>query len=473
MWRFIATQHMHVDRADSSEWWVKTIGASVVSPEDTINTHAVCGRASSSQFPPPPQRRSPGLAFPGRSVRLLGASLLAVVCIALGGCANRGVRPTVEFTDLPLAEAGNPNKLVTIAGRVTGAQPGQRIVLYAKAAEVWWVQPLAIQPFTEIRPNSKWSNSVHPGTDYAALLVGPDFQPPSRTETLPTAGVVASAVTPGAPVWWRRWWFPVLCLIAAGFAILVIHRLRMHQTTTKLALRFEERFAERTRVAQELHDTLLQGVIGASMQLQVVLDQMPPDSPAQPALNRVLRLMGQVVEEGQNTIRGLRSSVRSDHDLEQVISTIAQELNPQNEILFRVIVEGRALPLQPAICNDVYCIVREALVNAFRHSRARDIEVELRYAASQFRILVRDNGRGIDADILRSRCGELGGLCTMRERAERIGGKLRVSSSVASGTEVDLRIPGRLAFESNRSHIASNWWMSFRGQQKKQPWSVL
>jgi signal transduction histidine kinase len=390
-------------------------------------------------------------------------TLLIFLLISLGSCIRQSSVPTVEFTRVPLAEAGNPNKLVPIAGRVSGAQPGQRVVLYAKAADTWWVQPLAIQPFTEIQSNSKWRNSVHPGTDYAALLVGPDFQPPSRADTLPTAGVIASAVTPGAPVWWRRWWFPVICLSAAGLIILAIHRLRLHQT----AVRFEERFAERTRVTQELHDTLLQGVIGASMQLQVVLDQLPSDSPAQPGLNHVLRLMGQVVEEGRNTVRGLRSSIRSVHDLEQVISNIGQELNPENQKSFRVIVEGRAAALQPAICNDVYGISREALLNAFRHSRARDIEVELGYARSQLRLLVRDNGCGIDANVLRSRRSGPGGLRTMRQRAERIGGKLKVLSSAAGGTEVELRVPGRLAFESHRSTNGSKWWSRLHGQHER------
>src|SRR5271168_66386 len=276
---------------------VSTVGVRVVLPEDKINTYAVCRRFTST---PPVPLRAGGWAssLAGRPIRFLCVPLLAVVCIASISCVRAG-NPTIRFTNLPRAEAGNPNKLVPIEGRVSGAQPGQRVVLYAKAADVWWVQPLALQPFTEIRSNSKWRNSVHPGTDYAALLVAPGFQPPSRADTLPTAGVIASAVTPGAPVWWRRWWFPVICLSTAGLVILVIHRLRLHQT----ALRFEERFAERTRVTQELHDTLLQGVIGASMQLQVVLDQLPSDSPAQPGLNHVLRLMGRVVEEGRNTVR--------------------------------------------------------------------------------------------------------------------------------------------------------------------------
>jgi len=434
---------------------VSTVGVRVVLPEDKINTYAVCRRFTST---PPVPLRAGGWAssLAGRPIRFLCVPLLAVVCIASISCVRAG-NPTIRFTNLPRAEAGNPNKLVPIEGRVSGAQPGQRVVLYAKAADVWWVQPLALQPFTEIRPSSRWSNSTHPGTDYAALLVGPDFQPAARADVLPTAGVLVSVVTPGTPVWWRRWWLPPLCLAIAAFAILGLHRLRIHQTTAKLGVRFEERLAERTRVAQELHDTLLQGVIAASMQLQVVLDQLPADSPAQPAVNHVLQLMGQVVEEGRNTVRGLRTSIRSAQDLEQVISNIAQEFNPGNQVIFRVIVEGRALPLQAAICNDVYGIAREALVNAFRHSRARGIEVELRYAG-QFRVLVRDNGCGIDPNLPRSRRGGHGGLYAMRERAERIGGKLTVSSSAAGGTEVELRVPGSLAFESRRVDSESKWW---------------
>jgi signal transduction histidine kinase len=402
----------------------------------------------------------------------IGTALLVVMCMLFSGCHARQsgsslAGPTIEFTSVPTSGAGNPEKLAIIKGRVIGAQRGQQIVLYAKGETAWWVQPFANQPFTKIQPNSKWSNYTHPGTEYAALLAGADFQPPLTTSLLPTAGVVTFAVTHGEPAFWHRWWFPFACVIAGVFAIFGFHRLRIHQTTKKLNLRFEERLAERMRVAQELHDTLLQGVLSASMQLHVAVDHVPADSPAHPALNRVLQLLGQVIEEGRNTVRGLRSSTGGAYDLEQSFSRIPQELGIQQEIGFRVIVEGPALPLQPAVRNDVYSIGREALVNAFRHSRATKIEVELEYATNQLRVLVRDNGCGIDPEVLDSGRDGHWGLSGMRERAERIGARLKVSSSAASGTEVDLRVPSRLAFESHGSNRASKLFAKLHARDKE------
>ncbi len=388
--------------------------------------------------------------------------LIWILCVSLTGCNarptdNSPAAPTVEFTHVPTSGADNPEKLSTIEGRVKRARPGQQIVLYARGETAWWVQPFANQPFTKIQPDLSWSSSTHPGTEYAALLVSSDFQPPLTANVLPTAGVVTFAVTRGEPAFWQRWWFPFACVIAGAAMILGLHRLRMHHATTKLNLRFEERLAERMRVAQELHDTLLQGVLSMSMQLHVAVDQLPADSPAYPALNRVLELMGQVVEEGRNTVRGLRSSVGSAHDLEALFTKVPQELSAQREVSFRVIVEGPAVPLQAAVRNDVYSIGREALVNAFRHSLASNIELELEYAATQLRILVRDNGCGIAPEVLHSGRDGHWGLSGMRERAERIGARLRLRSSPAGGTEVELRVPGRLAFESHGSSGASKW----------------
>ena len=96
--------------------------------------------------------------------------------------------------------------------------------------------------------------------------------------------------------------------------------------------------------------------------------------------------------------------------------------------------------------DEVYRIGREALVNAFRHSRAKSIEIELEYAASRLRVLVRDNGCGIDPQTLQSGREGHWGLPGMRERAERIGAKLHVWSSPAAGTEVELFVPSHVAF---------------------------
>jgi signal transduction histidine kinase len=365
--------------------------------------------------------------------------------------------PKIEFTSIPLAGADNPGKLFDIEGRVTGARPGQQIVIYCKGETKWWVQPRADQPFTKIESDSKWSNLTHPGTEYAALLVEPDFQPPLTADALPTAGVLASVVAKGEVAFWHRWWFLPLCVIVGAAAIIGAHRLRLYQMSRKLHERFEERLAERTRVAQELHDTLLQGVLSASMQLHVAVDQLPEDSPSRPALNRVLQLMGYVVEEGRNTLRGLRSTIDGAHDLESAFSRIPQEVSAEPGIDFRVVVEGVPAPLRSVIRDDVYLIGREALTNAFRHARSKSIDVNVEYAASYLRILIRDDGCGIDAEVLESGRDGHWGLSGMRERADRIGARLRVFSRPGGGTEVDLRVPSEIAFESVSSSSASKW----------------
>ncbi|MBC7926868.1 MAG: hypothetical protein H7039_14545 [Bryobacteraceae bacterium] len=248
------------------------------------------------------------------------------------------------------------------------------------------------------------------------------------------------------PLFWQTWWFCIAVLLSTGIAIAAIYRFRLHQLTHQLNVRFDERLAERTRIAQELHDTLLQGFLSASMQLYVATDKLADDSPAKPPLGRVQQLMAQVIEEGRNAVRGLRSPDNSALDLGQAFLRVKEELGTETQATFQVIVQGQPRPLHPMLRDEVYRIGREALVNAFRHSNAKDIEMELEYAGRQFRFLVRDNGHGIDPEILnRGRDGHWG-LRGMRERAERIGGQLHVWSSFAAGTEVQLSVPGNLAF---------------------------
>ncbi len=260
------------------------------------------------------------------------------------------------------------------------------------------------------------------------------------------------------PILWQTWWFRLAFVFCIGLAILAVYRLRLHQLTRLLNVRFEERLAERTRIAQDLHDTLLQGVLSASMQLHVAVDQLPQDSSARKTMNRVLQLMEQVVEEGRNTLRGLRSSTELVHDLETSFSRIPQELGNQQGIDFRVVVEGASMPLRAVIRDDVYSIGREALVNAFRHSKASSIDVHLEYAPKHLRILVCDDGCGIDPKVVESGREGHWGLSGMRERAERIGAKLKVLSRVGGGTEVELRVPGEIAFGSHSSSSASRWF---------------
>ena len=416
-----------------------------------------------------------------RRAHPLACGSMVLLCIMfLNGCetsqTERNIaKPAVEFTSVPTADRrdvlGDPTRVYTIKGRVIGARPEEQIVLYAHALNesgqmTWYVQPLVLEPFTHIHANSTWGNVIHPGTEYAALLVGPGFHPHTGL-SLPTEGVVAAAISQPWPPVWQSWWFPLACVFTAALLTLAFYRVWSFQVTRKLNLRFEERLAERTRVAQELHDTLLQGVLSASMQLHIALDQLPESSPARPGLNRVLQLMGHVVDEGRNTLRGLRSSIENPQDLKNSFSRIPEELGMQEKVDFRVVVEGPTMPLRSAVRDDVYSIGREALVNAFRHSEASRIDMQLDYAPDLLRIVVRDDGHGIDTKVIETGRDGHWGLSGMRERAGRIGARLKVMSRVGAGTEVELRVPGEIAFESESSSSASKWFAALYHRRSK------
>ena len=257
------------------------------------------------------------------------------------------------------------------------------------------------------------------------------------------------------PVFWQTWWFRAAVATAGMLAALAVYRIRLHQMTRQLSVRFEERLAERTRIAQELHDTLLQGFVSASMQLHVAAETLPEESPAKGALRRVQRLMSQVIDEGRNAVRGLRSTDGGGRDLAEAFSGIQQELADGRPVEYRVIVEGQTRPLSAAVRDNVYRIGREALVNAFRHAAAATIEVEIEYASRHVRLLVRDDGKGIEPEIVKSGADGHWGLSGMRERAERIGARLKLFSRAGAGTEVELFIPGHIAFRKEKDHGAA------------------
>ena len=257
--------------------------------------------------------------------------------------------------------------------------------------------------------------------------------------------VLAVSVAPAA---WQTWWFQLAALLAAASAARLAYAWRIRQVTWRLNALFDERLAERTRIARELHDTLLQGFVSASMQLHVAVGQVPEGAPGRPLLARVQQLIAQVIEEGRSTVRGLRSGERDSFDLGEAFSRVRDEMAGASSAELRVIVEGTPRPLHPSVRDGVYRIGREALVNAFLHSRARHLEVELEYRERDVRLLVRDDGIGIDPLYLRAGREGHFGLSGMRERAEAIGGRLRLLSALDAGTEIELLVPNALAFAS-------------------------
>ncbi|HEV2845570.1 MAG TPA: triple tyrosine motif-containing protein [Thermoanaerobaculia bacterium] len=255
--------------------------------------------------------------------------------------------------------------------------------------------------------------------------------------------------------------FLLLSLAALALLAWTAYRWRLGQVAARLDLQFQERLAERTRIAQDLHDTLLQGVLSASMQLHVAVDGISSDAPEKPRLSRVLQLLTQVIEEGRNAVRGLRApapQTSGADDLAQALARVPQDLGLDEAVGFRIIVEGPPRPLRPLIRDEVYRISREALVNAFQHAEASEIEVEIEFAARALRVLVRDDGRGIDPEVLRSGREGHWGLSGMRERADGMGARLKVWSRERTGTEIELSVPGEIAFGDQPSAGLMGWW---------------
>jgi signal transduction histidine kinase len=208
------------------------------------------------------------------------------------------------------------------------------------------------------------------------------------------------------------------------------------------------RLTERKRIAQELHDTLLQGCLGVSMQLHATVDDLSPDSSEKKKrLSDALQLLDRVLEQGRSAVEGLRSPTEHIASLGDAFAGVRTDLGLPSAIGFRVVVHGKERELRAGLSDEVYRIGREAIINAYRHSGAKDIETEVEFQPSELRIAVRDNGRGINPQELQWGRNGHWGLQGMRERAERIGAQLRLWSRVALGTEVELCVPGQVAFE--------------------------
>lgn len=209
----------------------------------------------------------------------------------------------------------------------------------------------------------------------------------------------------------------------------------------------DERLAERTRIAQELHDTLFQGFVAASMHLRATVDRLSSDCPEKQRLTDIAQMVERVLDEGRCALQGLRSRNELGASLGEALARVPSDLGFASPAGFRVVVLGREKELRLGLVDQVYRIGREAIVNACRHSRAKEIEAEVEYRPTELRIAVRDNGCGMGPQELEGGRKGHWGLDGMRERADRIGAQLRLWSGVALGTEVELCVPGWIAFE--------------------------
>jgi len=248
-----------------------------------------------------------------------------------------------------------------------------------------------------------------------------------------------------APAYYQTNAFLILCAAAALGLIWAAYRYRLHQVAQEFNVRLEERVGERTRIARNLHDTLLQSFQGLMLRLQVIEDLLPAGK-VKEELEQALEQGDAAIAEGRSAVYDLRSSGTSTNDLAEAVSALGNELATPDAAAFRLVVEGPARELRPIVRDELYRIAREALRNAFSHARARHIEAELIYAERLFQLRIRDDGAGIAAEILETGRPGHYGLPGMRERAKQIGAKMTIWSGAGTGTEIELSVEGSIAY---------------------------
>ncbi len=247
------------------------------------------------------------------------------------------------------------------------------------------------------------------------------------------------------PAWYQTHWFQGLCVAFGIFLVWVLYRLRVQQIAAAINARFDERLDERTRLAREFHDTLIQTIQGSKMVAEDALDESTDPARMRRALEKLAVWMGQATQEGRAALNSLRASTTQRNDLAEAMQRAVDDCVVRGSMTGSLSVEGSVSEMHPIVRDEIYRIGYEAIHNACMHSGASHLTVHLRYAQNLF-ISVHDNGKGIPPEVLaKGREGHFG-LQGMRERAARIGAKLNLSSSPASGTKIELTVPGNIVF---------------------------
>jgi signal transduction histidine kinase len=252
-----------------------------------------------------------------------------------------------------------------------------------------------------------------------------------------------------------------------------LYRYRLYQIKHEFDARLEERVGERTRIARDFHDTLLQSFQGVLFRFQAVreLHRARP-AEAEEILESALDQAAQAITEGREAVQGLRASTVETNDLAVAIKNLGGELAAEgsghSSAGLSVEVEGTSRTLHPIVRDEIYRIAGEALRNAFRHAEANQIEVEVHYDERQLRLRIRDDGKGIDTKFLTSE-GREGhfGMHGMRERAKLISGKFTVWTAPGSGTEIELSVPAAHAYAASSAPWRSWFAEKFSGSARR------
>jgi signal transduction histidine kinase/ligand-binding sensor domain-containing protein len=254
-----------------------------------------------------------------------------------------------------------------------------------------------------------------------------------------------------AAAYYQTRWFLAACVAAFLVLLWALYRFRLHQISREFNVRVEERVGERTRIARDLHDTLLQSLAGVSLQLDGFSKQALRDGAPSTSISMIGRIREQVdsaFREARSKVWNLRSTSLDGQGLEGALRQLVAGIGPVMKAHCSVTVTGRPRPCPPEIEEELLRIAQEAANNANRHAEATEIRIALGYGAGSLRLSISDNGRGFDFDQGYSKSGHWG-LKNMQERAALIRGKYKITTAVGQGTEIEVQVPLSSRFSRN------------------------
>jgi signal transduction histidine kinase len=246
-----------------------------------------------------------------------------------------------------------------------------------------------------------------------------------------------------APAFHQTVWFKLLCGIVSIALLWLILQFRVRQVVRKARVRQAIQFAERLRIARQLHDSLLQSVQGLMLRFSSAAQAVPSELPVRRVLDELLDQSDDVIAEARHSIQDLRERERQSFELAQEITALGQELGSGGSVhvAVTVLTNGKPYELNSDTHENVLLIAREAMLNSFKHANAHAMEVQIDYLKAEFKLSVRDDGRGIDEKVVKNGREGHWGLRGMRERAASIHGRLRILSRSGAGTEVEIVVP--------------------------------
>jgi signal transduction histidine kinase/ligand-binding sensor domain-containing protein len=267
------------------------------------------------------------------------------------------------------------------------------------------------------------------------------------------------------PAFYETSWFRLLCFLMASALVWLLVHLRLRYLSARIRERSEERANERVQIARDLHDTLLQGIQGLMLRFHFAAEKVPEGAEVRDMLNVALSTADRILQEGRERVKHLRDSNLSDVDLMDSLEMVGKELNWTNDTVLSVRIEGAARTLQPVVKEELFCIGREALTNAFRHAQASRIEISIDYGRRELRLCCSDDGCGMEPEVLAQGLSGHWGLLGMRERARKIGANLEACSVQGEGTEVAVALTARRAYSGRQSGRWFRWLSGFRPGQ--------